>query len=298
MTLHQLLLRQLKKAGIDPASAPSPEALGRLLDRVSRSYAENDEERYTLERSLSLCSEEMQELHRKLEKQNRVLHQVLTRYVAEEVAKEVLANPEEKLRLGGDTRLISVLFSDIRNYTGYAKAKDARLIVQVLNKIFERLVPIIFEERGTLDKFMGDAMMAFFGAPISYDDDALRAVRTAARMRDAMIQLREEDPSLREIAFGAGIFTGYAVVGNVGSQRLMNYTCIGDAPNSAKRLQENSKADQILICPATYEAVLDEVDAKTTEPIILKGKRAPIIAYEVNAVRGASEARPSASANP
>ena len=299
MPLHQLLLRQLKKAGIDPAAIPSGEPFAKLLERISRSYAENDEERYTLERSLSLSSEEMQELHRKVEKQNRILHQVLTRYVAEEVANEVLANPEERLRLGGDTRLMTVLFTDIRNYTGYAKSKDAQLIVQVLNKVFERLVPIIFNEHGTLDKFMGDAVMAFYGAPISYEDDALRAVRTATRMQEAMKQLRDEDPTLREIAFGTGVFTGYAVVGNLGSQQLMNYTCIGDAPNSAKRLQENSKANQILICPATYEAVLDEVEAAPTEPILLKGKKAPIIAYHVTGMRGGSiQALPSTSTTP
>ncbi|MBW3671709.1 MAG: adenylate/guanylate cyclase domain-containing protein, partial [Acidobacteria bacterium] len=135
--------------------------------------------------------------------------------------------------------------------------------------------------RGTLDKFMGDAIMAFYGAPISYDDDALRAVRTAVRMQESMKQLREKEPSLEEISFGAGVFTGYAVVGNLGSERLMNYTAIGDSPNSAKRLQENAKADQILICPATYEAVLEEVECEQTEPMLLKGKKAPIIAYEI-----------------
>ena len=279
---HSLLQRQLKKAGItDLENAPELASLLKLLERVSRSYNENDEERYTLERSLGLSSEEMQELHKKLEKQNKILHQVLTRYVAEEVANEILANPEEKLKLGGETRLLTVLFADIRNYTGFSKGKDARLIIQVLNKIFDKLVPIIFDERGTLDKFMGDAVMAFYGAPISYDDDAMRAVRTAVKMQKAMLDLRDSDPALSEIAFGAGIFTGYAVVGNLGTEQLMNYTCIGDSANSAKRLQENAKADQILIDPATYEAVLDAIDARPTEPLLLKGKKAPIIAYEV-----------------
>jgi len=279
---HSLLQRQLKKAGItDSDQPPTAEAFKSLLERVSRSYNENDEERYTLERSLGLSSEEMQELHKKLEKQNKILHQVLTRYVAEEVANEILANPEEKLKLGGETRLLTVLFADIRNYTGFSKGKDARVIIQVLNKIFDKLVPIIFDERGTLDKFMGDAVMAFYGAPISYDDDAMRAVRTAVKMQKAMLDLRDSDPALSEIAFGAGIFTGYAVVGNLGSEQLMNYTCIGDSANSAKRLQENAKADQILIDPATYEAVLDAIEAKPTEPLLLKGKKAPIIAYEV-----------------
>lgn len=117
----------------------------------------------------------MQDLNRKLAKQNAVLNQILTTYVAEDVAKEILANPEERLKLGGATRLVSVLFADIRNYTGLAKSKDASLIVQFLNRIFERLVPIIFDERGTLDKFMGGAVMAFYGAPISLTK--IRSVR-------------------------------------------------------------------------------------------------------------------------
>jgi class 3 adenylate cyclase len=280
--LHSLLKRQLKKCGItDVAAPPSAESFATLLERVSRSYTESDEERYTLERSLGLSSEEMQELHRKVEKQNRILHQVLTRYVAEEVATDILSNPDEKLKLGGETRLLTVLFADIRNYTSFSKSKDAQLIIQILNKIFEHLVPIIFEEHGTLDKFMGDAVMAFYGAPVSYDDDALRAVRTAVKMQNAIRSLREEDTSLSEIAFGAGVFTGYAVVGNLGSLRLMNYTCIGDTANSAKRLQESAKADQILIDSATYEAVLDSIEAQPTEPLLLKGKKTATIAYEV-----------------
>ena len=279
---HSLLQRQLKKCGItDLQKAPDSESFFKVLERVSRSYTESDEDRYTLERSLGLSSEEMQELHRKLERQNKILHQVLTRYVAEEVANDILTNPEEKLKLGGETRLLTVLFADIRNYTGFSAGKEASVVIQVLNKIFERLVPLIFDEKGTLDKFMGDGIMAFYGAPIAYDDEALRAVRTAVKMQKAILDLRAHDSSLSGIAFGAGIFTGYAVVGNLGCERLMNYTCIGDSANSAKRLQENAKADQILIDSATYEAVVDSVDAKATDPLLLKGKKVPIVAYEV-----------------
>lgn len=280
--MHPLLSRQLRKLGIiDAKQLPTAEVWAQVLDRIGRTYEENDQDRYTLERSLSLSSEEMQDLHGKLAKQNAVLNQILTTYVAEEVAKEILANPEERLKLGGETRLVSVLFADIRNYTGLAKSKDARLIIHFLNRIFERLVPIIFDERGTLDKFMGDAVMAFYGAPISYDEDPLRAVRTALKMQEAMHRLGEEDETLVEIALGAGIYTGYAVVGNLGAERLMNYTCVGDTPNAAKRLQENAIGNQILICPATYEAVSDAVLVKPMEPMMLKGRVIPVQAYEV-----------------
>lgn len=284
--LHPLLQRQLRKAGALPPEPPSAGSYSDLLERVSAAYRESDEYRYTIERALELSSEEMEGLHQKLEKQNRILHQVLTRYVAEDVAREVLADPEHKLKLGGETRLITVVFADIRNYTDFSRLKDARIVINLLNRVFARMVPIVFEERGTLDKFLGDAVMMFFGAPLTDEDDALRAVRTAVRMRDAMLQLRSEDPSLSRIAFGAGVLTGYAVVGNLGAENFMNYTCVGDTPNCAKRLQENAGPDQILICPATYEAVIDDVDASPVAPLTLKGKRAPMAAYDVARLRG------------
>lgn len=282
--LHPLLSRQLRKLGLnDPAIPPGEDIWPKLLERINRSYVEGDNERYTLERSLSLSSEEMQELHKKLERQNKVMHQILTRYVNEEIANEILLDPE-KMKLGGDTRLVTVLFADIRNYTGFSKAKDARVIIHVLNTIFQSLVPEIFEEKGTFDKFLGDAIMCFFGAPTSYEDDALRAVRAAAKMQNAMAALKQRDDAFAQIDFGVGIVTGYAVVGNLGSDQVMNYTCVGDTPNSAKRLQENAKAGQILICPATYEAVLDHVEVGATEMLQLKGRKAPMLTYEVAAI--------------
>ena len=286
MELHRLLKRQLKKVlGGEDSAPPNTEQWRPFLDRVSRSYTEADQERYTLERSLGLSSQEMQELHKKVRKQNDVLHQVLTRYLSEEIAREVLTNPEEKLRLGGETLLVSVLFADIRGFSSFSKTKDARVTIGILNKIFGRLVPVIFEHNGTFDKYMGDAVMAFYGAPISYEDDALRAVKTAVGIQQALQVLREEDKAVRELGLGVGIFTGYAVVGNLGSEQIMNYTVIGDAPNSAMRLQENALSGQVLIDAVTYEAVLDFVEAKSLEPLMLKGKKAPVTAYEVLGLR-------------
>jgi adenylate cyclase len=282
--VHPLLLRQLKKLGLaDPGSTPTTDQWSRIVDRVSRTYQENDNDRYTMERSLSLSSEEMEGLHAQLRRKNSILHQILTRYVAEEVAAEIIQNPE-RLKLGGETRLVTVLFADIRNYTGFSASKDARVIVEVLNSVFQAIVPAVFEERGTLDKFLGDAVMAFFGAPNAGTDDALRAVRSAVKMMRGIARLREEKPEYKDLQIGAGILTGYAVVGNVGTERLMNYTVIGDTANSAKRLQENAKGGQVLICSATYEAVMDQVEA---EPLMLevKGKKAPMLTYHVTGMK-------------
>ena len=234
--------------------------------------------------ALKRAREEIHRLAEELEKRNALLHQVLTRYVSDEVATEILANPEERLRLGGETRLVSVLFTDIRGFTAFSKAKDARLVIQALNKVYDCIVPIIFEERGTFDKYLGDGLMAFYGAPISSEDDALRAVRTAVKMRAAMHELLEKEATLRPLGLGTGIFTGYAVVGNLGTEKVMDYTCIGDTPNSARRLQEHAEADQIFISSVTYEAVLEHVNAVPTE-LLLEGMKAPIVAYEVVALK-------------
>ncbi len=282
MELHRLLKRQLKKVlGGDGLARPNAEQWQLFLDRVTRTYTEADQERYTLERSLGLSSDEMQELHKKLKKQNVILHQVLTRYLSEEIAQEILKDPEAKLRLGGETLLVSVLFGDIRGFSTYSKAKDARVIIKLLNKIFSRIVPAIFDHHGTFDKYMGDAVMAFYGAPIAREDDALRAVKTAVGMQQGLRALQEEDTEVRELGMGIGIFTGYGVVGNLGSERIMNYTVIGDTSNCAMRLQENAKSGQIIIDAVTYEAVLGSVEAKPLEPLMLKGKKAPVMAYEV-----------------
>jgi adenylate cyclase len=282
MEIHRLLKRQLKKIlGRDDLTPPSLDQWQQFLERVSHTYTEADQERYTLERSLSLSSEEMQELHKKVKKQNVILHHVLTRYLSEEIAQEILKNPDEKLKLGGETALVSVLFADIRGFTNFSKARDAKVVMRLLNKVFGRVVTAIYEHNGTFDKYMGDAVMAFFGAPISYDDDALRAVKTAVKMQEVLRTLQDEDEEVRGLGMGIGIFTGYAVVGNLGSERIMNYTVIGDTPNCAMKIQGNAKSGQVLIDAVTYEAVLDWVEAKPLEPIMLKGKKAPVTVYEV-----------------
>ncbi len=236
-------------------------------------------------------------LHDQLEQKNALLHQVLTRYVAAEVANEILANPDQNLKLGGQTTRVSVLFADIRGFTRFSEHRKAEEVLGVLNTIWHRLVPFVFEMRGTFDKYLGDAIMAFYGAPISYEDDTVRAVRTAVALQQEFLSLKEEIPALAEMGLGVGIFTGDAVVGNVGSEQMMDYTTIGNTPNMARRLQENAKGGQIIICEATYEAVKDIVEARAIEPLSLKGRGAPMAAYEILALRPAAAEDKLASAD-
>ena len=224
-------------------------------------------------------------LHNELEQRNALLRNVLNRYVAEDVATDILTNPVEKLRLGGQTSRVSVLFADIRGFTSFTEDHPAPVVVGLINLVFKRLVPVIFAHKGTFDKYLGDAVMAFYGAPVSYPDDTLRAVQTAVDMQQVFAALKQEQPELASLGLGIGIFTGDAVVGNLGSEQVMDYTVIGDVPNSAKRLQENAGPGQILICPTTCAVVQDRMKVRPLEPLVLKGKKTPLQVFEVLGLR-------------
>jgi class 3 adenylate cyclase len=226
----------------------------------------------------------IKQLHDELETKNALLERVLMRYVSEQVAKELLDNPDQNLQLGGQSCEVSVLFADIRGFTRFAEQHEPLQVTQVLNHVFNHLAMTIFEHNGTLDKYMGDAIMAFYGAPIPSPDSVARAVQTAWVMQQRFLQLRREDESLRELGLGVGINTGEAVVGNVGSERLMDYTVIGNTPNIAKRLQELAHPGQILIGEHSYQAVKDGVEVREIESLYLKGISDPVRAYEIMAV--------------
>ncbi len=223
----------------------------------------------------------IKQLHDELELKNKVLERVLMRYISEEIAREILNNPEQNLQLGGQVRHVSVLFADIRGFTSFAEHHEAAWVTQVLNQIFNNLSPIVFEYNGTLDKYQGDCIMAFYGAPVALENDPELAIKTAWRMQQCFTQMRDQLPDIADLGMGIGIHTGEAVVGNIGSERIMNYTVIGNTPNIAKRLQEHARAGQILIGETTYMAVKDEIEARRTEPLNLKGLAEPLYAYEV-----------------
>lgn len=220
-------------------------------------------------------------LHDELELKNALLERVLMRYISADVAREILSNPDQNLQLGGQTCYVSVLFADIRGFTRFARQHQAITVTQVLNRIFDALAPIVLEHKGTLDKYLGDAIMSFYGAPVPYVDNPLQAVQTAWQMQLEFAHLRQEMDMIGELGLGIGVYTGEAVVGNIGSEKIMNYTVIGHTPNIAKRLQEHARSGQILIGEATYRAVRDRVEARRTEPLSLKGLSESVCAYEV-----------------
>ncbi|NKE69404.1 adenylate/guanylate cyclase domain-containing protein [Candidatus Manganitrophus noduliformans] len=203
------------------------------------------------------------------------------RFVSSQVAEKVLGAKD--IVLTGERRRASILFADIRGFTSMSERLAPEEIVSMLNEYFTVMVDIIITHEGNLDKFIGDAMMAVFGAPLRHPDDPLRAVRTAVDMQRALLELNEERDrrGAEAIYIGIGIATGDVVAGNIGSEKRMEYSVIGDEVNLAARIQSKSGKQKILICPETFKAVQGEIKTIPLEPVMLKGKSHPVQIYEV-----------------
>ena len=187
----------------------------------------------------------------------------------------------DKLQLGGKRLGITTLFADIRGFTSFGETLDPETLVSVLNRYLAAAAEAVLAEQGTIDKFMGDAVMAWFNAPIPQPDHGLRAIRAAIGIREAVKALSTEIPPEHQRSFGVGINYGDAVLGLVGTEARLEYTAIGDSVSTAKRIQENSAAGQILIGAEVYAMVKDFVEANPVEKIHAKGKRLPLEVYEV-----------------
>lgn len=218
-------------------------------------------------------------LHDDVEARNRLLRQVLDRYVAEDVTDVILTDPERYLKLGGETRPVTVLFADIRGFTRFTEQHTGAEVIETLNRIFKPLSQVVFTHEGTFDKYLGDGLMAFYGAPLAGEDDARRAVETAIEMQCRFEELRAEmGEDMAGLGLGVGLHSGEAVVGNIGSEKVMDYTVVGDVVNVAKRLQDVAKSGQILLTKETLEQVPD-LHVMELEPVHLPGRLEPIVAY-------------------
>jgi PAS domain S-box-containing protein len=212
---------------------------------------------------------------RRLEAQRRLFERMVAPAVIDQL------NPDE-LDLGGTRTYITTLFADIRGYTSLSERCDPETLVSVLNQYLGAATEAILAEQGTIDKFMGDAIMAFFNAPIPQADHTLRAVRAALQLRSAINSIQGELPPELRLGIGIGVHSGEAVLGLVGTQERLEYTAIGDSVNTAKRLQENAAPGQILISAATYQRIPNSVKAHSIEPIHAKGKSKLIEVLEVS----------------
>jgi len=209
-------------------------------------------------------------------------HRLFEKMVSPAVIDQLDPN---SLQLGGRRAEITVLFSDIRGFTSFSEVTQPEELVSVLNQYLGAAADAVLNEEGTVDKFLGDAVMAWFNAPILQADHALRAIRAALAIRAAVVELHKVMPPSCQLSFGVGIHTGEAILGLVGTEKRLEYTAIGDSVNTAKRIQENAGHGQILISQQTYEKVKDWVWAIQVEPVIAKNKREPVQVYELIKLR-------------
>ena len=187
----------------------------------------------------------------------------------------------DRIKLGGERHEISILFADLRGFTHFSETVPPEQLVTILNRYIASAADAILEEYGTIDKFQGDAVMAWFNAPILQEDHILRAIRAALSILASVQRLKHEIPESMQLSFGIGVHTGEAILGLIGTERRVDYTAIGDAVNTAKRLQEHAISDQILISEVVYEQVKREVEVREAALILAKGKREPVKAYEL-----------------
>jgi class 3 adenylate cyclase len=224
----------------------------------------------------------LKKLNDDVEARNRLLRQALDRFLAEDVTDTILTDPERYLQLGGEVRLVTILFADIRGFTRYTEQHTGPEVITTLNRIFEQLSQVVFTHKGTFDKYLGDGLMAFYGAPVSGDDDPQRALATAVEMMYRFRQLcAEVGEDMAGLDLGIGLHTGEVVVGNVGSEKIMDYTVIGDPVNVAKRLQDVAQGGEILISETTYSQV-HSIRGTRLPDISLSGRQEPITVYRVD----------------
>lgn len=204
---------------------------------------------------------------------------------------DLVASGELKVEKGGENRVATVLFADIRGFTTMSETTHASEILRMLNEYFEVMVDIIFRYEGTVDKFIGDAIMVIWGAPVRHEDDPVRSVRAALAMRDVLnnFNRKRKSEGRQAIQVGIGINTGKLVAGYIGSTHTMSYSVIGDTVNTASRLCGAAGSGQILISESTYSHVQNIFSVTRLEPIVAKGKLHPIRVFNVVGEPGVRE---------
>jgi adenylate cyclase len=205
------------------------------------------------------------------------------RFMPPYVVKQLLENPDS-FRLGGTNQRITVLFADIRGFTAMSERENPERVVRLLNRYFTAMSEIIFAHGGTLDKYIGDGLMALFGAPNATPDDAINAVKAAVAMQKRINLLNGElvAEGLSPVTVGIGLHTGDALIGYIGSERRSEYTAIGDTVNLAARLESNARGGQILLSDATAMAIGNAFPLVAHEPLKVRNRLQPVSLFELN----------------
>lgn len=216
------------------------------------------------------------------ERQKRQIRRSFQNYLSANIMEEVLKNPDA-MKMGGSRKELTVLFTDVRGFTTFCEKNQPETVVPILNELLDTCSEVIVRHDGTLDKYIGDAIMAFWGAPVTQPDHAVRAAKAAIEMREAMDRLRQdwEKRGIPHLHLGIGVNSGEMLVGNVGSSRLRNYTVIGDEVNLGARLEaETRKHDtDIIISESVASRLGDGFRTRFLDEVKVKGKEKPVRIY-------------------
>jgi adenylate cyclase len=226
--------------------------------------------------------QEIRRLADDLELRNRFIRSLFGRYLSDEVVSGLLATPDGP-RLGGESRRVTLLLSDLRGFTPLTEGLEPQGVVRLLNSYLGAMADVILAHQGTVDEFVGDAILAIFGAPLRRDDDARRAVACAIEMQEAIQKLnrRNEEAGLPRLEMGVAVHTGEVIVGNIGSERRTKYGVVGSAVNHAGRIESFTVGGQILISEATLGEAGTGVKVGARLAIDAKGTREPIVVHDL-----------------
>ena len=218
-------------------------------------------------------------------KEKEQIKDAFRRYVSHQVAEEILKDPDAYFHsLKGEKRKVAILFGDIRGFTPLSERLPPEEVVAILNKYLTEMTTMVFKYEGTVDKFIGDCIMAIFGAPIWHGDDVKRAVTAALDIQQSLYKENIErlQKGLEAIKIGIGINFGEAVVGNIGSYERLEYTVIGDSVNLASRIQGLAKGGEVVVTDNVYREVKEDFIFEAKEPVKVKGKSKPVQIYLVH----------------
>jgi len=201
-----------------------------------------------------------------------------------------LAELEQEAResapaLAGERKPVTIIFADISGFTAMSERLDPEQVRKMMNTCFDHLVPVIEKYEGTVDKFIGDEIMALFGAPVAHEDDPERALRAALEMMEALEEFNAQHRT--NLGIHMGINTGLVIAGGIGSRRQQEYSVMGDAVNLAARLEDASERGEILVGPSTYRLTAPLFELEAREPIRVKGKAEPVPIYRLTGQKAA-----------
>ncbi|HWO89393.1 MAG TPA: adenylate/guanylate cyclase domain-containing protein [Gemmatimonadales bacterium] len=277
-----ILMQSVRSAMGAPLIASDGKTLGALyVDNLTSTHAYSAEDLDFLIGFAGVASSavENSQLAERLQREALILSN-FQRYFSPDLAKQIAEHGEE-VKLGGTKRQVVIMFTDIRGFTSMSEKMEPDAVASLLREYFTEMVEIIFRHGGTLDKFIGDAIMALWGAPFSTEDDADKAMRAAIDMQRKLVELNEHwkaggQPS---IAIGIGLNFGEVFAGNIGSEQRLEYTVLGDAVNTASRLCSNAGKGEIMISEPFYKRLKFPPQVEAREPIKVKGKAQPVPIY-------------------